>query len=78
MKKILSIALVALLAVSSAFAGITGDATIGFGYDINSGAIGYSNDKTIKVNFDFASGNGEYPVPVVEEVVEEVAEEVAE
>ena len=63
MKKILSIALVALLAASTVFAGLSGKATLSLGYNTESGSYGFSNGKEFGVDFDVAS-----------ETVESVAE----
>ena len=60
MKKILSIALVALLAVSSVFAAdFSGSASINFGYDFESKDWGFDNDKSTKVDItaEFKSGS---------------------
>ena len=45
MKKILSIALVALLAASAVFAGITGKASFAAGYDLDDNLFSLSNSK---------------------------------
>ena len=59
MKKILSIALVALLAVSSVFAAdFSGSAKIGFGYDFESKDWGFDNpakSTQVDISADFAS-----------------------
>ena len=62
MKKILSIALVALLATSAVFAAdFSGNAKINFGYDFASKAWGFtnSNASTININVDYTSGSAE-------------------
>ena len=60
MKKILSIALIAALVATSAFAAYTGSATIKAGVDLDSKDYGFVNatDQTIKFDFDFATGEG--------------------
>ncbi len=55
MKKILTIALVALLAASTAFAGLSGKATLSLGYDTKTGAYGFSNGKAFSLDLDVAS-----------------------
>lgn len=74
MKKILSIALVALLATSAVFAGFTGSATVGFGYNLDDASYGFNNSTKSTVTFSLT--NGVYPVPV--EASEEEAEEAEE
>ena len=59
MKKILSIALVALLAASTVFAGLSGKATLSLGYDTESGNYGFSNGKDFSVSLDLASETAE-------------------
>ncbi len=51
MKKTIAILLVAILAVSSVFAGFSGKASIGFGGNLDNGQFGFI-DKSAKVNFD--------------------------
>ena len=63
MKKILSIALVALLAASTVFAGISGNASVSLGYDTTSKVYGMSNGKSIDATIELAA-----------ETVENVAE----
>ena len=64
MKKILTIALVALLAASTAFAAsITGNATVKLGYDTTSKEYGFKNGTGVTANIELAS-----------ETVENVAE----
>lgn len=61
MKKILSIALVAALLVSSVFAAsFTGDATLSLGYDLDTKEYGFANGKstTLKFGFELGSGDG--------------------
>ena len=60
MKKILSIALIAALVATSAFAAYTGSATIKAGVDLDSKNYGFVNatDQTIKFGFDLATGEG--------------------
>ncbi len=55
MKKILTIALVALLAASTAFAGITGSASVSLGYDTTSKVYGFANGTSISANIDLAT-----------------------
>ena len=60
MKKILSIALVALLAVSSVFAAdFSGSASLNFGYDFESKKWGFDNDQSTKIDItaEFKSGS---------------------
>ena len=52
MKKILSIALVALLAASTVFAGFTGKASVGLGYNFQDESYGMSNATETKVTFE--------------------------
>ena len=52
MKKILSIALVALLAASTVFAGFTGKASVGLGYNFQDKSYGMSNAAETKVTFE--------------------------
>ncbi|MBO5770327.1 MAG: hypothetical protein J6R23_03655 [Spirochaetales bacterium] len=62
MKKILSIALVALLAVSSVFAAdFSGSASINFGYDFESKAWGFANENSTKIDIkaEIASGSAD-------------------
>ena len=51
MKKTIAILLVAILAVSSVFAGFSGKASIGFGGNLDNGNFGFI-DKSAKVQFD--------------------------
>ena len=59
MKKILSIALVALLVASTAFAGFSGKAKLSLGYDTESESYGFSNGKEFSVDLDVASETAE-------------------
>ena len=59
MKKILSIALVALLVASTAFAGFSGKASLSLGYDTETGSYGFSNGKGFSVDLDLASETAE-------------------
>ena len=52
MKRILSIALVALLAASTVFAGFTGNASVGLGYNFQDESYGMSNATETKVTFE--------------------------
>ncbi len=55
MKKILTIALVAILAASTTFAAFSGKATLGLGYNTESKAYGFSNGSEFSVDIDVAS-----------------------
>ncbi len=55
MKKILTIALVALLAASTAFAGISGSASVSLGYDTTSKIYGLKNGTSVEASIDLAS-----------------------
>ncbi len=55
MKKILTIALVALLAASTAFAGLSGSASLGLGYNFEDKTYGFSNDSEVKVTYELTS-----------------------
>ena len=55
MKKILSIALVALFAASTVFAGISGAASVGLGYNLEKKTYGFSNSTESKVTFELTS-----------------------
>ena len=55
MKKIISIALVAALVATSAFAAFSGDASVSFGYDTTSKVWGFANGKSLSVSVDIAS-----------------------
>ncbi len=59
MKKILTIALVALLAASTAFASITGNATVKLGYDTTSKVYGFINDAGVTANIELATDSVE-------------------
>ena len=60
MKKILSIALVAALLVSSVFAvSFTGDATLSLGYDLDTKDYGFGNGTTTTLKFGFELGSGD-------------------
>ena len=52
MKKILSIALVALLAASTVFAGFTGKASVALGYNFQDASYGMSNSTETKVTVE--------------------------
>jgi len=58
MKKILSIALVALLA-GSAFAAFTGSATLGLGYNFEDDTYGFSNSNKFDLDFELATASAE-------------------
>ena len=59
MKKILSIALVALLAVSSVFAAdFSGSASINFGYDFGTKAWGFENENSTKIDIKASIASG--------------------
>lgn len=55
MKKIISIALVAALVATSAFAAFSGEASVSFGYDTTSKVWGFANGKSLSVSVDIAS-----------------------
>ena len=59
MKKILSIALVALLVASTAFAGFSGKATLSLGYDTTSKAYGMANGKGTSATVELAAETAE-------------------
>ena len=59
MKKILSIALVALLVASTAFAGFSGKAKLSLGYNTETESYGFSNGKEFSVDLDVASETAE-------------------
>ena len=59
MKKILSIALVALLAASTVFAGISGSASVSLGYDTTSKVYGMSNGSGIDANIELSTETAE-------------------
>ena len=59
MKKILSIALVALLAASTVFAGFSGNAKVALGYDTTSKDYGFKNSNSFDVNVDLATAEAE-------------------
>lgn len=62
MKKILSIALIAALALTSVFAvSFKGNAALNLGYDLDTKDYGFANDKgtELKFGFELGSGNGE-------------------
>ena len=59
MKKILSIALVALLVASTAFAGFSGKAKLSLGYNTETKSYGFSNGQEFSVDLDVASETAE-------------------
>ena len=59
MKKILSIALVALLVASTAFAGFSGKAKLSLVYDTETESYGFKNGKDFSVDLDVASETAE-------------------
>ncbi len=60
MKKILSIALIAVLVASSVFAvSFSGDATLSLGYDLDTKDYGFKNGTTTTLKFGFELGSGE-------------------
>ncbi len=73
MKKILTIALVALLATASVFADFTGSATLGFGYNFEKRNFGFSNSTATTLEYEITSGKAEVPAPV-EDATEETTE----
>ena len=64
MKKILTIALVALLATASVFADFTGSASLGFGYNFEKRNFGFSNSTATTLEYEITSGKAEVPAPV--------------
>jgi len=58
MKKILTIALVALIAASSVFAGLSGYSYLGFGYNSQSGKFGFSPESALSIDLDVATADG--------------------
>ena len=66
MKKILTIALVALLAASSVFAGFSGSASVGFGYNLEKRDFGFSNTNSTKLEYEITTGSAEIPAPTAE------------
>ena len=75
MKKILTIALVALLATASVFADFTGSAQLGLGYNFEERSFGFSNTTATKLEYEITSGVAEVPAPAVEEATEETTED---
>ena len=60
MKKTIAILLVAIMAVGSAFAALTGSAQVGFGVDFDNGTYGFiDNSNSVGVNFELANMSGE-------------------
>ena len=59
MKKVLTIAVVAMLATSMAFAGISGYGQLGYKYDFDSKDTGFTNDTNIKVDVDVVTASAE-------------------
>ena len=59
MKKILSIALVALLVAGTAFAGFSGKAKLSLGYNTETKSYGFSNGQEFSVDLDVASETAE-------------------
>ena len=59
MKKIISIALVALFVASTVFAGFSGDASLSLGYNFKNGSYGFSNANSVNVNLDLSSETAE-------------------
>ena len=55
MKKIISIALVALFVASTVFAGISGYSNLGFGFNSSNGKFGFSPASALSVDIDIAS-----------------------
>ena len=55
MKKFISLALVAALVATSAFAAFSGEASVSFGYDTTSKVWGFANGKSLSVSVDIAS-----------------------
>ena len=60
MKKTIAILLVAIMAVGSAFAALTGSAQVGFGANFDDGTYGFiDNSNSVDINFELANMNGE-------------------
>ena len=60
MKKTIAILLVAIMAVGSAFAALTGSAQVGFGVDFDNGTYGFiDNSNSVDINFELANMSGE-------------------
>ncbi len=60
MKKTIAILLVAIMAVGSAFAALTGSAQVGFGANFDDGTYGFiGNSNSVDVNFELANMSGE-------------------
>ena len=60
MKKTIAILLVAIMAIGSAFAALTGSAQVGFGVDFDNGTYGFiDNSNSVGVNFELANMSGE-------------------
>lgn len=55
MKKIISIALVALIAASTVFAGISGYSNLGFGFNSSNGKFGFNPASALSVDIDISS-----------------------
>ena len=55
MTKFISLALVAALVATSAFAAFSGEASVSFGYDTTSKVWGFANGKSLSVSVDIAS-----------------------
>lgn len=59
MKKLISIAFVALLATATVFAGFTGSATLGLGYNFEDDTYGFSNSNKFDLDFELATASAE-------------------
>ena len=60
MKKTIAILLVAIMAVGSAFAALTGSAQVGFGANFDDGTYGFiDNSNSVDINFELANMTGE-------------------
>ena len=60
MKKTIAILLVAIMAVGSVFAALTGSAQVGFGANFDDGTYGFiDNSNSVDINFELANMNGE-------------------
>ena len=60
MKKTIAILMVAIMAVGSAFAALTGSAQVGFGANFDDGTYGFiDNSNSVDINFELANMNGE-------------------
>ena len=59
MKKLLTVLLVAVLAAGFVFAGLTGDATLGAGFNLDNKEYGFTNAEALKGSLAFELGKGD-------------------